>query len=68
MKYNLPKVQTMQDTSIGPVLIIAAHPDPSHAIKAYMYSMRGPQLDHTREFEWLTINEHLKHKKTKTKT
>ena len=33
-----------------------------------LYSMRRPWLDHTREFEWLTINEHLKRKKTKTKT
>ena len=30
--------------------------------------MKRPRLDHAREFEWLTINEHLKCKKTKTKT
>ena len=55
----------MQDASIGPILIITTHPDPSRAIKSYMYSMRRPQLDHTREFEWLTINEQNKDKNMK---
>ena len=30
-------------------------------------STKRPRLDHAREFEWLTINEHLKSKQTKTK-
>lgn len=53
-------MEMTQDASVGPVLVIATHPDPSRAIKSYTIPKNHQLIQKSKRYE----KKHLEQKTT----